>query len=220
MDPRKSARNQALTRALAVPIAWLFRLLAATWRERVLGEDPTDRGEPVLAALWHSNCLIAGCVYRDRGFAVPLSMSRDGERVDAVISRLGWAPSPRGSSSKGATTLLRELVRRVRRGQTLGVLPDGPRGPAGHAQPGIVAVASMSGRPIHPAAIGAHPCIRLGSWDRMRIPLPFARVVRVFGEPISVPRHLGDGELEALRRRLEAELDRLTEVAEREVAPR
>ena len=55
----------------------------------------------------------------------------------------------------------------------------------------------------------------MGSWDRMLLPLPFARVLCAFGEPIQVPRDADAAAVEALRRRLEETLHHLTEDLDR-----
>lgn len=196
-------------RLLAGLIAWAVRALGATWRVRVVGEDPLERGDVRLAALWHENALMAAWRYRDRQVAVPVSLSRDGELFSAALRGLGYAESPRGSTSRGARGLLRQLLRTVGEGRLVAVLPDGPRGPARRAQPGVVAVASLGGVPIVPVAFGARPALRAGSWDRLVIPLPFARVICRYGEPLAVPKRAGEDEREKARRELERRLDGL-----------
>jgi lysophospholipid acyltransferase (LPLAT)-like uncharacterized protein len=42
----------------------------------------------------------------------------------------------------------------------------------------------MAGVPIVPCGAYAVPSRRMGSWDRMILPLPFARCVAVVGAPI------------------------------------
>jgi hypothetical protein len=144
---------------------------------------------------------------------VAVSLSRDGDWIDAVLVRLGFAESPRGSSSRGATALLRELIRRTRAGEPIGILLDGPRGPAGVAKPGAVALARATGARLVPIGIAAAPGHRFASWDRALLPFPFARVRIVFGAPLFVPRDADAETLEAMRRELEAELHRLDGVA-------
>jgi lysophospholipid acyltransferase (LPLAT)-like uncharacterized protein len=133
---------------------------------------------------------------------VPLSLSRDGELAERALLRLGFARSPRGSSSRGGSALLREMIRRVRAGESGGVLPDGPRGPAFEAKPGVVALAAATGVPLVPVGIAAAPACRLGSWDRALLPLPFARVRLVYGDPIEVPKDPRPASLESLQRQL------------------
>ena len=71
-----------------------------------------------------------------------------------------------------------------------------------------------TGAPIFPVTYAATRQRRLRSWDRLIIPLPFARITYVGGEPLQVPRHATDTEVEALRQELEMRLNRITEQAE------
>jgi lysophospholipid acyltransferase (LPLAT)-like uncharacterized protein len=217
-SPERSAPRDrtepALTRALRAlwvrPAAWLLRLLAATWRVEVRGSehDPFAAGaaRPVLAALWHEGALCAAGVYRDRRVHVAVSQSRDGEHIAAVLAKLGFGDSPRGSSSRGGAEALRGALRELRDREIVAVLVDGPRGPAHVAKAGIVAASRLARVPILPVRIAARPCLRFASWDRMRLPLPFARLVLDYGEPLVVARDASEAEAEAARRELEARL--------------
>ena len=62
--------------------------------------------------------------------------------------------------------------------------------------------------PIIPATFGAHPCIRLKSWDRTILPLPFARFVTKFGEPFYVDPSLEGEAFEARLKQLEELMNR------------
>jgi len=197
--------------------AALLRALGATWRIQIRGPDPFAVPGPLVCGTWHGGLLIAAVCWRNRGLAIPVSQSRDGDRIDAVLRRLGFAESARGSSSRGATALLRELIRRIHAGQAIGMLPDGPRGPSGVAKPGIVALARATGARVVPVGIAAAPAWRFGSWDRARLPHPFARVRCIYGEPLCLAPDASPEALEAERLRLEAELHRLDALAESEL---
>jgi hypothetical protein len=206
-----------LTRALAGwLVAGFLRALGSTWRLERSGEDPLAAGTgggPLVMTIWHGGLFVAAYGWRDRDIAIAVSLSRDGDWIDAVLARLGFAESPRGSSSRGATSLLRELIRRARAREPIGILLDGPRGPAGVAKPGAVALARATGARLVPIGIAAAPGFRFGSWDRTLLPYPFARVRIVFGAPLFVPRDAEGEALEAKRRELETELHRLDGVA-------
>ena len=65
-------------------------------------------------------------------------------------------------------------------------------------QPGATWVARAAGCALLPVGFACSRYRRLGSWDRMVIPLPFARGVFVYGEHLYVPRdtlagRTGDG---------------------------
>ncbi|HEX9046748.1 MAG TPA: hypothetical protein VF988_06960, partial [Verrucomicrobiae bacterium] len=84
--------------------------------------------------------------------------------------------------------------------------PDGPRGPCYQVQDGVTSLAQLTGLPIVPVAYNLSWKIRVKSWDRFQIPLPFSRCEMIYGKPIRVPREATDAEREQLRLRLESEL--------------
>ncbi len=208
-----------LDRGLAAVAGLVLRLLAATWRLEVRGVDPVGvsgrRAE--VGAIWHRDVLLAAAFFRDRGFAVGVSRSRDGDRIAALLAVLGFAPPPRGSSSRGAVPALLGLVRLVRHGTTVAIITDGPRGPALEPKPGVVALARLTDVPVTPVAFAASPRIRFGSWDRTVLPLPFARVRVHFGDPIAVPRATPTEALPGFRDALERAHRALTESLEAEL---
>ena len=118
-----------------------LRALGATWRIRSEGDNPLDTRPGVqLGAFWHRDILVTAYLYRDRGFSVPISRSRDGEIIAVGLTRLGYGTSPRGSSSRGGAAALRGLVQLVRSGVTVSLQLDGPRGPARRAKLGMIAL--------------------------------------------------------------------------------
>ncbi|MGH0037314.1 MAG: lysophospholipid acyltransferase family protein [Myxococcota bacterium] len=199
--------------------AWLLRGLARTWRWQVRGEDPVGRtGRPAeLGAVWHRDILLAAVFFRDRGYAVPVSRSRDGDFIASALVALGFAPPPRGSSSRGGSAALRTMTRSLRSGTSVAALVDGPRGPAGVPKPGLLWLSQLSGTPITPVAFAARPVWRFGSWDRTRLPPPFARVACGFGDALTVPRGGGAEQIERSTRELTRALEALASQVERDL---
>jgi lysophospholipid acyltransferase (LPLAT)-like uncharacterized protein len=201
---------QRLVRPVAWLAAWSLRALAATWRIETVGRNPMDADErsAALGAFWHENVLVTAALFRARGVTASVSRSRDGDLISAVLRQLGYAPPARGSSSSGGVSLLRQLIRRLQEGCTVALPVDGPRGPAFTAKPGVVSLAARTGVAITPVIIEASPATRFASWDRTRLPWPFARIVLTFGDPVQVSRGISDTELIEECRRLEQALGR------------
>jgi lysophospholipid acyltransferase (LPLAT)-like uncharacterized protein len=209
-EPRAEPRSVRLLRALLAPlVAWLLRAVACTWRVEIRGAHAPFRPgapRPLLAALWHENALLAAGLYRDQGIHVAVSRSRDGAHIVAVLDRMGFGAPSRGSSSRGGSSALRTALRQLEAGDVVALLVDGPRGPARIAKSGVISAARMAGVPVLPSSHAARPCLRFGSWDRMRLPLPFARVLVHYDEPLPVPRDASDDQIEALRSALQQRL--------------
>jgi len=216
----------ALALRMAPPVvAALVRALGATLRLRVVGAEPLvpfwAAGRPLIYAVWHGRILLTpwanARLRRTRGarpVAVLASRARDGEVVARYVGRFGL-DVVRGSSSRGGSAGLRGLVAAIGAGQDVAVVPDGPRGPRGRLQPGVVALASLSGAPIVPMAVACRPARQFDSWDEFQVPLPFARCAVVFGDPRAVPR---DADREQARADLERALDAVTAAADRAVS--
>ncbi|MBN1336373.1 MAG: DUF374 domain-containing protein [Deltaproteobacteria bacterium] len=194
---------------LPLVMACAVRMIAATWRVRRTGgrllEDSLARG-PVVFALFHEDLLVLGALHRGLGILPVVSLSSDGELLARVLKRIGYA-TVRGSSSRGAVRAARAALRALDRQEgSPAVAVDGPRGPRHRVQQGVVAMAARSGRPIVYAVARAAPRVRCTSWDRFRIPLPFARVEIRYGrvEPPSKAHATWLREAEDLGQRMRA----------------
>jgi len=195
-----------------------FRLLSfvlfATCRVQRRGHEHftgfAGAGTPFIVSFWHYGVIYIVYQARDIPYVAMVSASRDGEYVSRILQSKGFA-TVRGSRSRGAVSALKGLMKEMARGKTAVLVADGSQGPARQAQAGTILLASRTGAPIVPVGWAADRCKTFRSWDRTAIPLPFARVVLWYGEPILVPRELQSEELEEYRLRLEQALNALYE---------
>lgn len=199
-------REELRLRAVGVAGAGLVRGLGRTLRFRLEGTEhlAVCRSErrPVILAFWHAWILPLAYLHRGEGIVVLTSEHGDGEYITRVIERMGFSTA-RGSSTRGGTRGLRELVRAAREGRDLGITPDGPRGPARRFKQGGLVAAKLTGARVVPMAVSAEGVHRLGSWDGFVIPRPFARIRVRYGAPHSIPRDAGEAELDRHASQLE-----------------
>jgi lysophospholipid acyltransferase (LPLAT)-like uncharacterized protein len=173
-------------------LAWLlsewmrfcFATIRWTYENEGVAQEIWTRGGGVLCVFWHSRIgLSPACWPLDRAQPVKalISLSPDGQFIAKAVARLGF-PAIRGSSSnkdkadraKGGSQALRDGLRQLKVGG-LAITPDGPRGPVNVMAEGLPLLAKLSGAPALFIGLSCHPAIRLGSWDRAVLPLPFAR---------------------------------------------
>lgn len=157
---------------------------------------PHCRGDPAIFAFWHEFLPLMPALsiiahrlpyFNTMPVHALVSQHRDGRFIGAVVRRFGITPIL-GSSTRGGAAALRSLLAALNEGGMIGITPDGPRGPARQAAAGVVQLAALSGVPILPCAARTSRFIRLQSWDRMAIPLPFGRGVVVCGQPMTIER--------------------------------
>ena len=137
-------------------------------------------------------------VFGWRKGAVLTSASHDGAALAAVAKVMGLE-SIRGSSSRRGSTALREMVRAVGRGLDICVTPDGPRGPRYRLSPGVIKLAQMTRSPVMAVHLRFGSALRLRTWDRFVVPLPFSRLTIIFDELLEVPRQMDNDAFEAKR---------------------
>lgn len=138
-------------------------------------DGPLARGESQIIVFWHGEIVPVSWVHRRRGIAPLISTHADGEIIARIVQNLGYR-TVRGSTSRGGARALLEMTHLLDQGISVGVTPDGPRGPRHVFSPGALVVAQRSGRPIVFLRARASRAWRLRSWDRHLIPKPFARV--------------------------------------------
>jgi lysophospholipid acyltransferase (LPLAT)-like uncharacterized protein len=167
----------------------LLAILCRTYRWRVTGaehyEAVVDGGRQPILALWHGRILPGLHFFRDRGIVVITSQNFDGEWIARILHKFGFGTA-RGSSSRGGARALVQLRRDLAVGRPAAFTVDGPRGPAGVVQPGVVFLAGATGQPVLPYHIESDRHWSLKSWDRTHIPKPFATVALVVGEPMDI----------------------------------
>ena len=131
------------------------------------------------------------------------------ERLGFPAIRGGAAQGSAAGRRKGGSDAFRETMRWLKRGGGVAITPDGPRGPAGAMTEGPPLLARASGAPVLLVGLAARPCLRLGSWDRHVVPLPFARGLIVWRAPLHAGRGDDPGALrDAWRTALQAVTDR------------
>lgn len=189
------------------------RGLCATIRIRCEGFP--EAHEKRIYCGWHGKSLMFAHRFRDLGFWVLISHSRDGDMQNEIFRSLGYQ-TIRGSTGRGGVRALVESIRALQAGGTMAMTPDGPRGPSGVVQAGAISMAQKSGAMLIPVGIAAKPALFARSWDRYMIPLPFSRGLMIAGEPIELPVNADEAGIEATRLKLEEAIHHL----EREAAKR
>jgi lysophospholipid acyltransferase (LPLAT)-like uncharacterized protein len=165
---------------------WPVGLLATVWMRTLRFEFPPGeqarfetQDQPVAFILWHNRLFPTAELHRRYRRGRPLhaliSASRDGAWLAAFFALMG-IHAVRGSSSRLGREALTGLVDVLRRGDDVGITPDGPRGPCYDFKPGaLIAVRRTACLPLL-VGVEFSSAWRLGSWDKFYLPRPFSRL--------------------------------------------
>lgn len=175
-------------------IACITVLLRLTMRRRTV-DDPRPelrrQGTRYVMAALHAHQ--AACVFfnDENNLAALVSRSADGDLLVPSLRARGVRPI-RGSSmkngrDKGGARALVAMAKHVNSGAPAIITVDGPRGPRGTVNPGIVKLAERSDATILPVVcIASRRSILTRTWDQMQIPWPFSTLSLCFGPPVKV----------------------------------
>lgn len=216
---KRTLDSDAGLAVLAVLFSGYIRLICRTTRWTVIGGELPGRyweaGRPIIGCFWHGRMLPMRFSWpRHVPIHILISAHRDGRLIARVMHRLGVG-TVIGSTSRGGAAAIIGMRNRLTEGISIGITPDGPRGPRMRVAPGVIQLAAIARAPIVPASFSTTRCKIFNSWDRFVLALPFGRGVYIFGEPLEVPERPDAATVEAYRLELERRLNDITAEADR-----
>jgi lysophospholipid acyltransferase (LPLAT)-like uncharacterized protein len=213
-------KSLALRRCAVFLLGRTLDFALHTMRWTIEGEEhlaPFVADVPVVAAFWHQRLALMPALWRrvhranaGREGAVLVSRNRDGRLIGDILAHFhvtavhGSSAKPGKAAGKGGAAAALQLQAVLARGGAVVITPDGPRGPARTAAPGVAHLAALSGAPVLPAAAQCRPRVTLNSWDGMVLPIPFGRGVLVCLPPIVVAQDAAEASLPAIAAALDA----------------
>lgn len=213
-------RNPHVVRAAGWCAAQFARGLVRTLRleYRALGGPVVVPSQPpptprLLYLVWHETLLLPLAWVGTPDLSTLVSKHADGQLLAGFIRTLGMSVVF-GSTNRGGMQAVREIIRDTSGCRHLVITPDGPRGPRRVVQPGAIYLAAKTGMAIAPVGVGMYRPWRANSWDKFALPKPCTRGKMVSGKTFTIPPKVRTDDLEHHRQLVQAELDRLTRVAE------
>lgn len=218
----KNVLKRVLKKPLTLKvIAWLIaKLLGLSYRLNrwsFVGEDIPksyiDQNKPFLVCFWHGRLAMTCFAWRfSPPFHMLISGHQDGQLIAHTVGHHGIFAIA-GSKSKGGTQALRSILKTLKKGEVVGITPDGPRGPRFKVQPGILAISRLAKVDILPVTFSSTRRVVWSSWDRLVLSLPFGRGIIQWGQPLSYKDLEKQTEEEALER-IEAHMNALMDEAD------
>jgi lysophospholipid acyltransferase (LPLAT)-like uncharacterized protein len=213
-NPRVFSLGERAQICLASWIGYLAVLLAGrSLRWEVYGwenwEAANKRGQGLIYTFWHREIFSACWFWRKRGIVVMTSRNFDGEYIARIIQMHGYGAA-RGSSTRGASQALTEMIQCLRNGRDAAFTIDGPRGPRYVAKRGSVLLSKATGAAI----VCFHVALRRAfvfrrSWDLTQFPHPFSRAAVFIAPPIVVSPQASDEEQAGKLKEVQNALDEL-----------
>lgn len=200
----KKILRSSLTKAILAWISYAYLwLVFKTTRWSYIGLEHLEHlmktNTPFIAAFWHGRLAMMPFIWRwNKPFYMLLSEHEDGRFIAKVVSYHN-IKSIYGSSTRGGAQAAFSCIKELKQGHSIGITPDGPKGPRHEASMGLMHIARLSGAPIMPVSYALKRHRFLKTWDKFLVPIPFSKGVYVIGEPILISHTKDDEALDASR---------------------
>jgi lysophospholipid acyltransferase (LPLAT)-like uncharacterized protein len=200
-------KSETFQNVIAFILSSYLKVVKKTSTWKVIGFENMDtvlEKQTCIACFWHGRMAMTPFMWRwpHKKLVALISEHPDGMLVARTFKRLS-VDYVNGSTNKGGVRAFKTLMEVLARRDVVGIIPDGPRGPARKLSDGVVFLAKHSGQPIIPLAYATTRFITFKSWDRFRLPLPFSKGVFIYGKPIHIPQDIRQEEMERFRLQVE-----------------
>ena len=179
-------------------------------REDVI--DAVAGGKPIIFALWHGRLAMASRGWNPEWspYCVITSAAIPGRIVGRIMRNFGLDTMPM-KDRKNNTGASLQVARMMRAGTTIGFAIDGPDGPKRVARAMPIDWARLTGAPIWLYTNSVEKYRTINSWDNLMMPKPGGRGVMMYRKwDVEIPKKIGPETREAMRMKLQADLDALT----------
>ncbi|MDA7705707.1 lysophospholipid acyltransferase family protein [Rickettsiales bacterium] len=180
--------------------------------------DSLQKGEAILICSWHNKIMMMPLLMyqmkkiKNRKETNSLASKHgDGKIVGNVMNKFGFVNIAGSSNQKKGRGIaindLKKIIKNLRKGHSLAITPDGPRGPRYKINSHIVNIAKLSGAKILPASCDISRSIRLNSWDKFVFPLPFSKLSFYFDPMIIIDKKISEEEISKKNLEIEERLN-------------
>ncbi len=137
---------------------------------------------PVVYVVWHEHLMLAPAHWQQHLGTAMMSV-HDTSPIGRLAGELQpfFGSEPMAMSPTMSNLVVsRAVMRHARAGITIGITADGPVGPRRALKDAPIDWARFTGLPVVVYAFDQRRCWRLGTWDRILLPVPFGRSACVF----------------------------------------
>jgi lysophospholipid acyltransferase (LPLAT)-like uncharacterized protein len=180
---------------------------------------------PLIFVFWHNRLMLAPFVtqkpkklYPGYNFMTLASRHGDGRFVGKIMEKFGLI-SILGSSKVGRKSSrgidigsFKKIFDGLKKGYSLGITPDGPRGPNQKINGEVINISRTAQVGILATSCSASRFKKLNSWDKFTIPLPFSKICFYFDDkPFYVSKTASQKEMDQIKTAIEERMNFIQE---------
>ncbi|MBZ4684181.1 MAG: hypothetical protein PWP46_1289 [Fusobacteriaceae bacterium] len=185
---KKRLKKEKKYRRYGYMLYYLIKVVTLTMRNKVV-KHKSVKDKNYIYGFWHEKIIFPSLSLNYlKKVTTLVSPSSDGEMLSVILKKFGYEVI-RGSSNDKNIRSLMSMIKHLKKGYSLGIAVDGPRGPIYQIKPGIIFMSQKTGVEIVPiGGAFSKKIVFEKAWDKFQFPLPFSKSVTYIGEPIKIDK--------------------------------
>lgn len=187
MNSREIKRN--IIAKIMPRIVWFSLWIVYITSKNRFYVDKEVKKNNMIIVFWHNELLMMPFLYRkirDRPkLFIMTSQHFDGMLIEKLCKYFNL-DSIKGSSSRDGVKVLIQAINKIKNNDDIAITPDGPKGPMYSVADGVIAVAQKTNANIVVFSVKPSRFIRLNTWDKLIIPMPFSSIKYYASKPFKI----------------------------------
>ena len=215
-------KNYFIKKFLSLVGALYIYIVYVSSQKTFINKDNFDKlileNKSFIYALWHDQLLLSPFTWQTKNrIDILISKHKDGDIIADLIKYHGFnsirgsTNNPNKEKEKNTISSIRKIIKTLKAYVSIGITPDGPRGPRHKVSEGTINIARISNKKILPMALAYKEQWVLNTWDKFIIPKPFNKICIVWGDTIDIEINKIDVPIQ--QEALEKSLINITEIA-------
>ena len=172
-------------RLTGILLSGFIKILIKTTKYKVVQSEEAVKQKQAVIIFWHRKIIptMLSTDFLEKKSSL-VSSSKDGDILEEVLTRFDNLVV-RGSSNKDNVKSLKQILKLIKTGFSIGIAIDGPRGPIYEPKSGALYIAMKTGLPMIP--IGGYTNkkrIFKKAWDKFELPNFFSKSCYYVGDPL------------------------------------
>lgn len=195
LSMKKLMRSPMVQRIAAkiISLYLLFIKFSCRWSIKGLEniEPYWKTNKPMIVVFWHNRMAMAPFAWQSsQPFFMLISPHANGKLIAKVVEYFGIQSIYGSSSHNRGVQSLRSILKCLKKGYSVGITPDGPRGPCEILKDGVFMASYASQCDVVALSYATSNHYRFSSWDRFFFPLPFGKGRWVWSATVPSPRSM------------------------------
>tara|TARA_Y100000590_G_scaffold463525_1_gene630500 strand:+ start:1856 stop:2521 length:666 start_codon:yes stop_codon:yes gene_type:complete len=172
--------------------------------------------KPFILVFWHSQLMMISYSWHSKKKINIVASSHSDGRFGSIVGKYFNLNNIATSSDNNKKTV-KNILKKLKENNYIGITPDGPRGPKEIVSEGVIKIARSANVPIISCGFWSSKNFKLKSWDSFLITLPFSKCCFVWQKPLYIPKNTNEANIIEYQNQIKKMIDDSINIAKKNI---